>query len=223
MDRLKRIIAKPSRYMTTSSDEASKRKKTAPIGDIQDDVNDIRNTLENDSNNYENFIPSNNNTNNTNTLFRSYTQQHVLPCTNTYTHTTHSDTDTNTYTNIQSYTNIQPHTNSEPHTNFQTYTNIQPYTTIHPQTDFQTYTNTSTNTDSTNLLHASVIHNYTPQVTNERATYNINNTSTEFQSISEARTSTKNNLYRPAEETRLLTLLKGRENIPPQSEKTDNR
>lgn len=53
MDRPKRQISKPSRYLTTSSsDDAPKRQKAPPTnaarGEIQDDIDDIRNILDKD-------------------------------------------------------------------------------------------------------------------------------------------------------------------------------
>lgn len=61
MERPKRIIFKPMRYVTTSfSDEASRRQKVPPTNavgeEIQKDIDDIREILDENPNNFNNNI-----------------------------------------------------------------------------------------------------------------------------------------------------------------------
>lgn len=229
MDRPKRMITKPSRYVTTSSDEASKRKKTVigaaietTIGDIQDDIDDLRDVLHREDNYNENPTFFNNNNNYTSPRSLSHTS-HVPSCTNT--HTTQADTQLHIniqpHPNIQSQANIQSYRDSDEHTNLLTYTNtsepytnllqthknIQPYTSIPAQNNFQSYT--STNISATNISHALPTRtppthiNYTPQTKNKTYTNTNLNTGNEFQSFNvSSRSSNESNVHHPAEEER---------------------
>ena len=216
--RPKRIISKPPRYMSTSSeDNAPIQKRTtiekaigAAIGDIDDDINDMRNALHENDNYDENPTFSNNNNTNTNNNNTNMlpSSQRVSSCTDTYTHTAHTDTQYNTdiqshtnniqsQTNIQSYgdkhmnsqtfTNSQPYSDTNPYTNFQTCTrNIQPYSTSIPtQTNFQSHT-------SNNLL------NIDTNTINNGANINTGN---EFQT-NFSRSSNGSNVHRTTEEAR---------------------
>lgn len=66
MERPKRVISKPPRYLTTSSDEAPKRKRVVALGDttaeeMEEDINELRTTLKEDTAMDKNntHIPSN--------------------------------------------------------------------------------------------------------------------------------------------------------------------
>jgi len=87
MERPKRIITKPPRYITTSSDEAPNRRKgpstNTARGEIQDDIDDIRKILNKDYDENSNNFNNNNNHN------------HI-------THTQHASS--HTYTHIDTQT-----------------------------------------------------------------------------------------------------------------------
>lgn len=101
--RPKRAINKPSRYVTTSSsDEAPKCKKIARSkeGEIEEDIEELRTILEEDSAMDENNI-----------LFNKelVTQtQHLSPQTQYLPSQTHTHI---TYTNTPSYTNLDTYSN----------------------------------------------------------------------------------------------------------------
>lgn len=102
-DRPKRTVSKPSRYQTTSSDEAPRRKRvslhnTTTIENIDGDINDLRGTME------DSFT---NNTKNTN-------YQHI-PLHAQY-HTTPSHTNTNQHAPLHAQYHTMPsHTNTNSH------------------------------------------------------------------------------------------------------------
>lgn len=106
MERPKRVISKPPRYLTTSSDKAPKRKRVVALGDtmaeeMEEDINELRTTLKEDTAMDKNntHIPSNK---------ELLTQKQYLPQTHKHkdTHTTHTHTHTTytpTYTNLDTY------------------------------------------------------------------------------------------------------------------------
>ncbi|RLU19570.1 hypothetical protein DMN91_008130 [Ooceraea biroi] len=119
MDRPKRVIAKPSRYKTTSSDDGPRRTKQHPDNDIDDDIAELRRTME-----QEDTGPS---------LLQdieSTTGFNLLSDNNPLTPHTHTYTELQT---PQSYNNIYSATVSQPtHT-----THTQP---THTQTTYTTFT-----------------------------------------------------------------------------------
>lgn len=97
MDRQKRMITKPVRYQTTSSDEEgprSKRNRTSIMpGFIDNDINDIRTMIEK-----QDYSTSHNKPQTTQT----YTQQYI-------------QTPTHTQQNIQASTHVQQHIETPTH------------------------------------------------------------------------------------------------------------
>lgn len=141
--RPKRIISKPLRYQTTSSDESSKRRRTASATaeDIDKDINDLRRAAQK-MDNETNYFSS---------------QSHTLKQNQTsYTHT-HIPKHTNDqFTNVELHTVIQPpnnnqlyseirnqtHTNTESYTHMKAYDmnmNDKTYTNLQPQKNFEVY------------------------------------------------------------------------------------
>lgn len=138
-ERPKRVISKPSRYVTTSSDDAPPKPKrvatTTSAVEVQEDIHDIRMTLEEE----DSIYPNNDNYNNNNNYFTHYTSSHthVQPETNIQSHISaqsntniHSPIITQLDANFQSFdqrdTIIQPHINDQAHTHTQSYINVQP-------------------------------------------------------------------------------------------------
>lgn len=112
-DRSKRVISKPARFVTTSSDEVPKRKKTATASDadIEDDIEDIRTNLQ-DNADHENHTLLNNNNNNLTSLHNISTSQ--------YTNEPYTSIPLHTHTYMQPYTSTQSHT--QPYNHTQSYT-----------------------------------------------------------------------------------------------------
>lgn len=97
-DRPKRIISKPPRYLTTSSDEEPKRRRTQTVDNttMEDDIEDIRHTLQD----YEEDNNQNNN------LSLSYSNTYVPPPAPSHTHTyTRTSHPTIPNTTLHPYTN----------------------------------------------------------------------------------------------------------------------
>lgn len=100
MNRPKRVVIKPGRYMTTSSEDEGPRKKkrtteaTITSNMIQQDINDINRTLNEDLPNLD----------------------------------THTQNTSHTHTNVQPLTYTVSHINTQPHTNTQYHANTFPCT-----------------------------------------------------------------------------------------------
>lgn len=157
VDRPKRVIVKPPRYQTTSSDEAPKRpriqaSRDVQTNDIDEDINDLRAVLHDNMNRDDNDI---------------------------YNDTSHTHSITHTqYPTPRTYTYIPTRTDSESHTNLTTYTHTSHNTVIDisqaahtPATYTQTYAHTNPST------HVNI-----PYIENAQT---INNNETHLQDISE--------------------------------------
>ncbi|XP_070170698.1 uncharacterized protein [Polyergus mexicanus] len=136
MDRPKRIISKPLRYQTTSSDESPKRRNTASTTseiDIDKDIDDLRKIGQNMANEMNYFFP------------RSHTLQNQT----SYTRANISKQINEPHTNAELYTEFQPsknirynRNNNQAHTDIQSPTNIGTYSVnSQAQTDIQSHTN----------------------------------------------------------------------------------
>lgn len=144
--RPKRSISKPSRYMTTSSDEAPQRTKTARSiteiqTNIQDDIHDIRRTIEDP-------IYSNN------SLTQNNSHTYISSHTNIGTQTSHITTpqsDTNVLSSHQDSTIIQSHLQNE--TNAQSYIDL-PACSYSFNNDIQNTHTHDYNTFSGNISYA---------------------------------------------------------------------
>lgn len=158
--RPKRVISKPSRFMTTSSDEAPPKLKrvatstSAGEKHVQDDIQDIRRTLEKDLvyfNNADNNYSHNNKNYSQFSSFDTYNQ----PQANIIQ--THAEIHSNT--NFQSSGQQDTHINNETHTHTQSYINLEPRSLSH---------NTHVSQTAQSLTQ-----NYNTQG-NERASYSNN-------------------------------------------------
>ncbi|XP_032690605.1 uncharacterized protein LOC116853590 [Odontomachus brunneus] len=150
MDRLKRVINKPQRYQTTSSDEDEKRPKRkrnpAPSSavDLDDDIDDIRAIIEQNENSTFNIQPR---ITQTDTQIQQYTGLSTRP-------TIISDTgyipQKLPHINTEHVAHIETYTNIPYSPQMQTYINTgQRYTNIGSSSNTQTHTNTTNNTNFT--------------------------------------------------------------------------
>lgn len=150
MDRQKRNIIKPVRYQTTPVDEGPKRRKsTAPAtivsGMIDNDIDDIGNTLQQDENS---------------TSF------------NIQTNITHTDTQhTQSYTNMQTHTNISSYADYAPHVQTHTNTGYTPHVQAHTNTGYTPHLQAHINTGYTPYIQTHTnTHTYTSPVLQEQHT-----------------------------------------------------
>lgn len=106
MSRPKRMVNKPSRYLTTSSDESPKRQRTSQetivSGTLDDDFHDIDMTL----NQQDSLLQLNRN--------EICTQAQNTPRNIQQTYDRNIQPSTQLYTNIEPYTSIRPHTTTFP-------------------------------------------------------------------------------------------------------------
>lgn len=166
--RPKRVTSKPSRYITTSSDEAPKKRKKGSIitaEDIEKDAYEIRNALEEDysssdsSNNYPTHTPHTP-TNNLSQRTHIHTDSQSHTNIQSHTNTQQLDANVSPYTSVQSYINVQPHASIQSHNSTQLNTNVspnisvQPYLNVQPHANIQSHTNTHLDTNV--LPHTSV-------------------------------------------------------------------
>jgi len=112
--RPKRTVGGPARFLTTSSDESSKRSRKVPkkitAGEIDEDIEHLKEVFVSDSDNSADM--DENNCNNIYTEEYTDTQSHIL-------------THTQSQTDIPPYTSTITHLTSHPHTS----TNIPSHTT----------------------------------------------------------------------------------------------
>jgi len=150
MERPKRIITKPPRYITTSSDEAPNRRKGPSInterGEIQDDIDDIRNILDKDYDENSNEFNNNNNH-------------------NYITHTQHASS--HIYTHIDTHTNVNRLNNVSENMNFPSHAIIPSYSSQSFITSMQSPYTPSTVSQMTCTPIPSAVLNYTSRANND--------------------------------------------------------
>lgn len=194
MDRPKRTISKPTRYVTTSSDEAppSKREKITnpPIStslQMNKDIDELKRiATEEDNGNTLDNVTDYNNLQNNNPEIRN----DDLPL-RTYTNTHKS------CMNTQQYTNTQPYTTSQ-----LSYSSIQPSNESHSIIQAQPNTHTYTHTPSHNTFYG--VSDVIPHATYPSSKYNYmshsqttTDSSSQFQDISQRIWSESNQFNAP--------------------------